>query len=463
MVHIKVKKGLDIPIEGKPSGKIQQLTLGGEATAQKTPKSLALNLEPFEGIRFKLLAKKGDRVKIGQPLVEDKQTEGRVMVSPAGGVISEVRRGLKRRLIDIVIELDPEEHSHEHGPLNPSQVTREELLEHLKGAGIFAHIRQRPFDMLANPNQTPRNIFVKAVESAPFTPPAELQVEGNEDAFQLGLTALSNLTDGSVHLVYHKDSRCKAFTNASDVQKHTGEGPHPIGTYSLHIEEVDPIESVEDSAWTLNVLDVVSIGHLLKTGHTYTDRIISIAGPGILSDRIGYFKVRSGFPIESLISNRVKKGLIRLISGDPLMGQKVEPDDFIGFYHTVFCAIPENVHREILHFFRLGLHKFSFSKAYFSGHADNSERVYDFTTNQHGEHRAFIDPTLYDKVMALNIPTMQVVKAVMAEDYDLAEELGLLSVAPEDFALPTFVCPSKMEMTEIIKNGLAEHASEVLE
>ncbi len=463
MVHIKVKKGLDIPIEGKPSGNVQQLTLGGEATSQKTPKALALNLEPFEGIRFKLLAKRGDRVKVGQPLVEDKQTEGRVFVSPAGGVITEVRRGLKRRLIDIVIEVDPEEHFHDHGPLNPSQAKREVILDHLKGAGIFAHIRQRPFETLANPNQTPRNIFVKAVESAPFTPPPELQVEGKEEEFQLGLTALSKLTDGSVHLMYHKDSNCKAFTNAKDVQTHTGEGPHPLGTHSLHIEEVDPIQNVEEAVWTLTALDVVAIGHLLKTGHVYTDRIISIAGPGILPDRTGYFKVRAGFPIEFLVSNRMKKGQIRLISGDPLMGQKVEPDDFLGFYHTVFCAIPENVNRELLHFFRLGLHKYSFSRAYFSGHVDNSNRSYNFTTNQHGEHRAFIDPTLYDNIMALNIPTMQVVKAVMSEDYDLAEELGLLCVAPEDFALPTFVCPSKMEMTEIIKNGLAEHAAEVLE
>jgi Na+-transporting NADH:ubiquinone oxidoreductase subunit A len=463
MTHIKVTKGLDIPIEGKPSGKLRPLKMSGEASENKTPKTIALNLDPFDGIRFKLLAKKGDRVAIGQPLVEDKLTEGRVFVSPAGGVVAEVRRGLKRRLIDIVIALDPDEQQYDLGSLKIDQASRAQITDFLMRGGLFAHIRQRPFNTLADPSKTPRNIFVKAVESAPFVPPAELQVEGKEEEFQLGLTALSKLTDGRVHLVYHKNSTCQAFTEAKNVEKHTGEGPHPLGTHSLHIEKIDPIQNVEDVVWTLNTYDVVSIGHLIKTGHIYTERVISIAGPGVISERIGYFKVRNGSPVEMLISNRLEKGYMRLISGDPLTGQKVEPEGYLGFYHFAFCVIPENVSREFLHFFRLGVHKYSFSKAYYSGHIDNNKHTYRFTTNQHGEHRAFIDPTLYEKVMPLNVPTMQLVKAVMAEDYDLAEELGLLAVDSEDFALPSFVCPSKIEMTDIIKEGLKTHAADMLE
>ncbi len=463
MVHIKVKRGLDIPISGKPSGKVQPIILGGEAKEHKTPKTISLNLDPFEDLRFKLLAKKGDRVKIGEPLVEDKSTPGRVFTSPAGGVIIEVRRGLKRRLIDIVIAPDPNEEEIIHGEINVEQASKKQILDQLLKGGIFALIRQRPFNILANPEKSPRQIFVKAIESAPFIPPAELQVEGMESAFQTGLDALSKLTDGSVHLVYHKDSECKAFTHAQNVQKHTIEGPHPAGTHSLHIDRIDPIQNAEDVIWTLNVYDVVSLGYLLAAGRTYTKRVISIAGPGLIQERTGYFKVRNGCPIENLISNRLKTGFIRLISGDPLNGKKVESDEFLGFYHFCFCAIPENVNRELLHFFRLGLHKYSCSRAYYSGHIDPKNRDYDFTTNLHGEPRAFIDPTLYDHVMELNVPAMQLVKAVMAEDYDLAEELGLLAVDSEDFALPTFVCPSKIEMTEIIKEGLRAYSSEVIE
>lgn len=146
----------------------------------------------------------------------------------------------------------------------------------------------------------------------------------------------------------------------------------------------------------------------------------------------------------------------------PFDGKKVTPEDFLGFGDTVFTVIPENTEREFLHFMGLGYDKYSFSKAYLSGHLDNKKREYSFTTNQHGEHRPFIDSTLYDKVMPLNVPTMLLVKAVMAEDFEVAETLGLLEVDSEDFALPTFVCPSKMEMTEIIKTGLKQYAKEVL-
>lgn len=463
MAHIKVTKGLDIPISGKPAGSVQLLKLSGEAHKDKTPKTLSLNLDPFKGIRFKLLAKRGDRVKIGQPLVEDKLTEGRVFTSPAGGTIAEVRRGLKRRLIDIVIELDEEELEEDHGALAPASATREQLIDLFLRGGIFARIRQRPFNLLADPAKTPRNIFVKAVESAPFVPPAEMQVKGKEEEFQAGLTALSKMTDGKVHLVYRKGTDCGAFTNAQDVEKHTGEGPHPLGTHSLHIDRIDPVKGVDDAVWTLTAHDVVSIGHLLKTGKVLTERVVSIAGPGVIPERTGYFKVREGYPISFLISNRIMDGYIRLISGDPLTGKKVEAEDYLGFYHYTFCAIPESTSREFLHFFRLGTDKYSYSKAYYSGHVDPEGKRYDFTTNQHGEHRAFIDPTLYDRIMELDVPTMQLVKAVMAEDYDLAEELGLLAVDGEDFALPTFVCPSKNNMIEIIDDGLQAYAAEVLE
>jgi Na+-transporting NADH:ubiquinone oxidoreductase subunit A len=461
MAHIKISKGLNIPIKGKPQGKIQT-RLGSEATPHLKPVRIALNLDPFEDIGFRFLAKVGDIVKIGQPLVEDKSTPGRVWVSPAGGVISEVRRGLKRRILDIIIDLAEDEGHHDHGTLDVEVATRDELIDKLNKGGMFTRMRNRPFNVLANPAKQPRSIFVKAIESAPLAPPAEMQVEGNEEDFQIGLNAIAKLPEGDVHLVYRNDSTLKAFTEAKNVKRHTAEGPHPIGTFSVHIQHLDPIKSADDTIWTLNAQDVVCIGHLLRTGRYFTDRVISIAGPGVIPERTGYFKVREGFPVESLISDRIQKGFIRLISGNPLTGQKVEHDDYLGFYHYTFCAIPESTDREFLHFFRLGINKYSFSGAYLSGHLNNENREYDFNTSLHGEHRAFIDPTLYDKVNPLPISTIHLVKAVMAEDYDLAEELGLLEVDSEDFALPTFVCPSKMEMTEIMKQGIKTYSKEFL-
>jgi Na+-transporting NADH:ubiquinone oxidoreductase subunit A len=461
MAHIKITKGLDIPIKGKPHGKVSALIPSGSAS-QAVPDQVALNLVPFENTKFKLLAAAGDVVKIGQPLAEDKTFPGRMFCSPGGGIIKEVRRGFRRSLVDIVIDVAKHEEFQEFPKINIEHASRLEIIDSLKAGGVFAFIRSRPFNKLADPEASPRNIFVKAIESAPFVPPAEMQVAGYEKEFQEGLIALAKLTDGKVHLVYDKATTCKAFTNATHVEKHIAEGPHPIGTHSLHIQSIDPVRSQDDVIWTLNAHDVVRIGVLLTQGRYLTERVISIAGPGVLPDRAGYFKVREGLPVHSLISGRLHPdGDLRFVSGDPLMGKKVNQEDFLGFYHYAFSVIPENDQREFLHFFRLGVDKYSFSKAYVSGHLNNSHREYDFTTNQHGEHRAFVDSTLYDQVMPLPIPTMLLVKAVMAEDFELAERLGLLEVDSEDFALPTFVCPSKMEMTDIIKTGLEQFANEV--
>lgn len=460
MVNIKVAKGLDIPIKGKPEGHVSSVIPAGESSPH-TPAQLALDLTPFQDVKFRLLVKVGDVVKVGQPLAEDKTSPGRVWVSPGAGVVKDIRRGLKRALRDIIIDVAKQEEFFQHPTVNPDTATREELIEALKGGGLFTNIRSRPFGRLADPGKAPRSIFVKALESAPFAPPAELQVVGYEKEFQTGLNALKKLTDGPVHLVHRKGSTSKAFTGAQRVEVHTAEGPHPVANASLHIQQIDPIHSSDAIVWTINALDVVSIGYFLSTGRAFTNRIISIAGPGVIPEKTGYFKVRNGYPIAPLISGRIIKGWMRLISGDPLMGHKVEAQDFLGYNDIVFCVVPENSHREFLHFFRLGTDKYSFSGAYVTGHLNNSDRSYDFTTNQHGEHRAFIDSSLYDKVQPLHIPTMLLVKAVMAEDYDLAEQLGLLEVDAEDFALPTFVCPSKMEMTDIIKSGLKAYAKEV--
>lgn len=462
MVHIKIDKGLDIPITGDPKGSPKLLIRGGEVSPLTTPQYIALDLSCFEEIKFKVLVRLNDKVKLGQPLLEDKDSPGRFFVSPAGGIIREIRRGLKRRLLDVIIEVEKQEEIEQHAPLNPQQISRIELIERLKLGGLFSHIRQRPFNFLANPGKTPRNIFVKGIESAPFVPPAELQVAGYEKEFQMGLDALTQLTDGFVHLICRHDTKSRAFLEAKGVQRHTAEGPHPIANASLHIARIDPIRSLEDVIWTVSAHAVVAIGYFLLHGHYFVPRIISIAGPGVLEERTGYFKARAGYPISALLAGRIKKGFVRLISGDPLTGHRVDSEDFLGYEDSVFCVIPENTQREFMHFFRLGTNKYTFSGTYLSGHLDNTHREYDFTTNQHGEHRPFIDSSMSDEVMPLNISTMPLVKAVLAEDFDLAVQLGLLEVDSEDFALPSFVCPSKVEMIDIIKKGLHRYATDVL-
>lgn len=453
MVQMQIKKGLEIPIEGGPTGNIQPLS---------PSRRLALNLHPFPELAFKLLVKEGDVVKIGTPLVEDKKCPERVFVSPASGVIAEIMRGEKRVLQNIVIDVGSQEEQEDFGRLDLSRTSRADLTAHLLRGGLFAYIRRRPFNLLADPKKSPRSIFVKCLESAPFSVCAKMQVEGHEKEFAAGLQVLKKLTDGPVHLVHRAGSSCRAFTEATDVVRHTAEGPHPVANASVHIHFIDPIEKVDDVVWTVTALDVVRMGHLVLNGKIHRERVMSIAGGSVLPERRGYFRIRDGTPISHLAAERIPSGFHRLISGDPLMGEKVEGDDFLGFYHTAFCAIPESHHREFLSFFRLGLNKYTASGAYVSGHLHNTDRRYSFTTSLHGEHRAFITNTPYENVMPMHIPTMLLVKAILADDFEQAESLGLLEVDAEDFALPTFVCPSKMEMTHIMRKGLRDYAAQVL-
>lgn len=447
-MKIVVKKGLDIPLEGKPEGEISSLP---------NPKLVALNLDPFDAMRFKVHVKVGDRVKIGQPLVESKSMAGVMFASPAAGVVKEVRRGLKRRLLDVVIEVEGEETYQEFGPLKGGG--REQIIERFKEAGLFPHIRMRPFDMVANPEIVPRDIFVRAIESLPFVPSAEQQVEGHEAYFQEGLETLKKLTDGDVHLVYREDST--VFAKMAGVEKHTARGPHPVATSSLHIQKIASIRSAEDWVWTLSTVDVITIGKMMREGRYFTDRVVGIGGSGVVEGRTGFFHTRAGAPIVDLIADRLSNQAVQLVSGDPLTGTLVEPHDFLGFYDKAFSVIPENIHRQPFHFFRPGFDKYTATKAYFTGHVKPPKSGFTFTTNQHGEERAFIDGAVYEKIMPLKIPTMHLVKSVIGEDFETAEQLGLLEVAPEDFALPTFICPSKIEMIQIIKAGLHAYAQEM--
>ena len=469
MAHIKVKRGLDIPIEAGPETSGEHTDIG----ILEKPKQIAYDFTSFENVKLRPLVKAGDMVKIGQPLCEDKDVPGRMFASPAAGVVFDVRRGEKRKLLAIVITVAEHEEYIEKNPLaeNPAKVgslSKDALIKELLAGGLFAHIRSRPFNLLANPAKPPRSIFVKAVESAPFLPSAELQVLGKEREFQVGLAALKKLTDGPVHLVFRHDTPCKAFLEANGVEKHTVQGPHPAANASLHINAIDPIKRIDDVVWTVNTLDVIAIGHFLIHGKIATDRIVSIAGEMIVTQKRGYFRARVGHLIEALVAARLverKDALqqpVRIISGDVLTGDKVELTDFLGFSHTSLCALSDATSRQFLHFFRLGKDQYTASGAYLSGHLNPTTHKWSFTTSQHGEERAFIDGSVYERVMPLPVLPMQLVRALLSQDFELAEFHGLLEVDAEDFALPEFVCPSKIEMMGIVKSGLQQYAKDSL-
>ena len=442
-MKIHVKRGLDIPFSGRPQQILHSLP---------KPEKVALNLDPFDDLRFKPHVKVGDSVKLGQPIAENKAVLGQMFVAPAAGKISELKRGLKRRLLDIVIDVDEKEESFVH---EPPKDDRDSILEFFLRAGVFPHIRLRPFDLIADPNHLPEAIFIRAVEFRPYAPSACWQMEGRLPYFRKGLEILKKIAP--VHLAHSVRAKCDDFRNADGIEKHVVSGYYPGSNSSVHIHHALPIRKATDYRWVIDVDGVVTIGKLLLKQNYYVDRIVGLGGPVVKEP--AFFAARMGYPIGELCEGRVHDQLVRYFSGDPLSGSRVDLSDFLGFFDKCVSVLPVNTKRQAFHFFRLGRNKFSATRAYLSGFFP--KKSYDFTTNQHGEERAFIDPSLYDKVMPMRIPTVPLVKALMAQDFELAELLGVYEVAPEDFILPTFICPSKIEMVDIVKQGIRLFAKEM--
>ncbi|MCI5051684.1 MAG: NADH:ubiquinone reductase (Na(+)-transporting) subunit A [Simkaniaceae bacterium] len=429
-MHIRVKKGLDIPILGKP---------GHELRESRTVNRVALDLTPFPSTRFSLLAHEGDRVKIGQPLACDKSNTNRFFVSPAGGKLVEVQRGEKRRLLKIVIEIDgPEEAL--NWPALTANASQDEVVERMLETGIFARILKRPCNILANPGQLPNAVFINGAPSAPFSPPP--QVEGSD--FIHGLEALKKLCD-TVHLIHPKST---TLPQVDGIQVHTVEGAHPAGNSSLHIFHIAPIKDLRQIYWTLSLHDVECLGRAIS-GEIKTDRLVSVAGEGFDESVRGLYRVREGTSILQLFSQLPENS--RILSGNPLMGASAE---YLGLFDDVICAIKRSEGRDLLHFCGLGFNRYTASKTYLSSLFRKKE--FSFTTNQHGEQRAFVDSGYYDRFLPMKIPVSSLIKAILAEDYELAMNLGLLEVAPEDFALPTFADPSNIDMVEIVRKGLSD-------
>jgi len=428
MPHLHVKRGLDLAISGMPQGPIRSWF---------SPARIALDFKAFRGTRIKLLVKIGQDVLLGEPLAEDRDFPGRFFPSPTTGRVLSIAREEKRALRHICITRADREKPFPHQPPNWKTSSRQTLVDFLLKSGLFCHIRQRPFGMLANPEAMPKSIFVKAIETAPFTPKASLQMQGHEEAISLGLTILTRLTDGFVHVI--QNSNDAPLKEIDRVQLHTIAGPHPAGNASTHIHFIDPILHENHIIWTLNILDVMTIGYQFLQNRYFTDRIISIAGPGFSKTKRGFYRAQCGLSIEDLCQGNPP---FHLISGNPLTGWQVKPQDFLGFDHTVLSGFPENKKRRIFSFLWPWRQTTDIS---------NSTRIW-------GEKRAFVDGAPYDQVMPLDISTELLLKAVITKNDDLADELGLLEVASEDFALPAFVCPSKIEMIEIMQNALIRRA-----
>jgi len=436
----RIKKGLNIKLKGEAEKTVTEIK----------PTSFAVKPTDFIGVFPKMLVKEGDEVKAGTPLFFDKYREEIIFTSPVSGKISEIKRGLKRVLEEIKIDADPEVSFVDFGSADPESLSREEIIEKLRKSGVWPVIRQRPYSTIAHTGDNPKAIHITCFNTAPLAPDYDFLVHNNGDIFQAGLNVLLKLTSGKVHVnIDEKNTTSEVFTNARNVQINHFSGPHPSGNISVQINRIDPINK-GDIVWYLDPLSVLTIGRLFLEGHYNTQRLIAICGSEI--KRPKYFKTYSGNSITELIADNISDNKLRFISGNVLTGKKILSDGYMGFYDNLFTVIPEGDHYDFIGWALPGLKKFSLSRMFCSWMMPHKK--WDVHTNLNGGERAFVITGEMEKVFPLDIYPMQLIKSIMVEDIDLMENLGIYEVDEEDFALCEFVNTSKVNIQEIVRNGL---------
>lgn len=439
--NIKIKKGLDIRLDGEADKVLVNADM---------PDTVAFRPEDFVAIKPKVLVNVGDEVKAGTPLMYDKNNPHVMICAPVSGEIVEVKRGPKRILEEIRILADKEISYLPFNIGNVDTFSREQLIDLLCKSGVWNFIRQRPYCVVANPEKTPKAIFVSTFDSSPLAPDTDFVLQGKEKYFEAGLAVLKKLCP-VVHLNVHKDkTKSPLFLQAKNVEINIFSGPHPSGNVGVQIHHIDPINK-GDIVWYTYPQDIVIIGRLILEGRFDAHRIVAITGSQVKKRR--YVRTILGANIQSILGvDNVYGTNNRFISGNVLTGKKVPEDGYLGFFDTQITIIPEGDEPEFLGWLAPGFNKFSNSKTFFTWAMP--KKRFRLNTNMHGEERAFVVTGEYEKVFPMDIYPVQLLKAIITNDIDAQENLGIYEVAPEDFALCEFVCTSKINSQEIVRKGL---------
>ena len=437
---IRIKKGLDIKLVG----------VAEKNTTKSSQSSVyAVKPEDFHGITPKLVAKEGAEVKAGDTLFYSKSDERILFPSPVSGKVTEVIRGARRKVLAVKIAADATQVYKDFGAKDADAMSAEEVKNHLFASGCWPFVKQRPYDVVANPNQAPKAIFISAYASAPLAADLEYTLAGKEVELQAAITAVSKLTEGLVHVSVGANTT-SPLANLKGIELHKVSGPHPSGNVGTQIAKLDPINKGE-VVWVITPQDLVVIGELLLTGKLNISRTIALTGSQFSKPQ--YVTAISGALIADVTANNLNDDNTRIISGNVLSGKEVKAEEFLGYYDNQITAIPEGDDYEFFGWNKPIFNKISTSRALTFSWL-TPKKKYDLNTNTNGEHRAFVVTGSYEEVFPLDIYPMQLLKAFMYKDLDEMEALGGYEVAPEDFALTEFVCVSKQPHQKIIREGL---------
>ncbi len=428
---IKLRKGLDINLKGKAAAEIATV---------KCPGEYALCPDDFYGVKPKVVVKEGDAVKVGDALFVDKLHPEVKFVSPVSGTVSMVERGDRRKLLSIRVKSDAKQEARTFD----TKDVKAALLE----SGLFAFFRQRPYDVVANPEDKPKAIYVSAFNSMPLSQDFEVALRGNEAEFQAGISALAKLAP--VRLGVSSKQTAKALLDAQDCTVTVFKGKAPAGNVGVQINHTDPINKGE-IVWTLGAEEVIFVGRLMTSGKVDLTRVVALAGSEVQVPK--YYKVLVGQQLTTLLEGNVRLDGSRVINGNVMTGIKTTKDAYLAAHATEINVIPEGDHAdEMLGWIMPRFGTFSTHRSYFSWLCDKKEYTIDARIK--GGERHMIMSGEYDKVFPMDIYAGYLVKAIIAGDIDRQEALGIYEVAPEDFAIAEFVDSSKLELQRIVRQGL---------
>ncbi len=440
---IRIRRGLDIKLVGTAEKVYQRLGTEGDYSFYPSD---------FPTVMPRLLVHEGDAVKAGTPLFCDKRNEAIRFCSSVSGVVKVVERGERRHLDRIVVTCtDSHIEYEEFGAQAPASLEREDIVVRMLEGGVWPLVRQRPFNVIANPQIVPRDIFISTFDTAPLAPDLDFAIKDDGESFQVGLDVLARLTSGAVHLgVNAKYPPHKAFASARGVKIHEFSGPHPAGNVGVQLHWVAPVSKGE-VVWTLHPLDVVIIGRLFATGRYDARRIVAVAGSVVRNPR--YCTAMVGSPMAAMLHDQIDpEGNVRIVSGNVLCGQATSLDGGLHFYDSMVTVLREGNRPEFMGWAMPGFGKCSASRLFPAFLMP--WRRYDLDTNLHGGRRAFVVSGQYERVFPMDIYPVHLIKAILADDIEGMENLGIYEVAEEDFALCDFVCTSKMEAQSIVREGL---------
>lgn len=461
---IVIKKGLDIPISGAAERRL---------TDARNITTYAVKPTDYVGLTPRLMVEEGDKVSVGDALFCDKRDERIRFTSPVTGRVKAVVRGEKRRLEAAVVE--------EEQGLQPKCFDIPQDTESVKAlmlqCGLWTTLRQRPFGVIANPDDKPKAIFISAFDSAPLAPDYDFVLNGREEWFKKGLETLTHFTDGKVHVCFQLgQGLSKHFSTVHDpLSTHFIKGQHPAGNVGTQIAHIDPINKGE-VVWTMNPQDVAVLGELASTGIYRPEKVIAVAGPHIKNPH--YYRVRPGVCVTSIVAEQefnadfpkmechdaVKEN--RVISGNILSGTQIASDGFLGAYDSLISMLPEGDYYDFMGWLMPGFKKYSFSRTFLSGFLPKStlkplgikiprfSSFWKFDTHTHGEERPLVFTGNFERVFPFDIYPTQLIKACIVGDIELMENLGIYEVEPEDFALCEFIDVSKTDIQVIIRDAL---------